>query len=190
MITSAAKCPPAATNGCWRPTGPPNERCSPPSTQRPARAGQAAYPVVREALVCQAAALAQARCVQECTSLGAQLRTELPTGAYAEVSADDDALCAGRSGFVCAWCGVRPSAATGAVCRICDPKALISYHRARQLLDNKAAEAGKASGRPAWKINVLISRALGGTGPNCAGTAPPFTVAAGPVVAHWWASRR
>ncbi len=132
------------------------------STASGPRPGQAAYPVVREALVDQeGAALAQARCVQACTSLGAQLRAELPAGAYAEVSADGDVLCAGCPGFVCDWCGVRPAATVGAVCRVCDPKVLLSHHRTRQLLDAKAAEAGKASGLPGWEIHVLLNRVLG-----------------------------
>ncbi|MFI9206298.1 hypothetical protein [Streptomyces sp. NPDC053048] len=117
--------------------------------------------VTREALACQEGAnLATERCTQQCRSVGEQLRAELPDDAYVDGAAEDaDALCGECPGFVCIQCGRRPSATAGAACRTCEPLPLLTYVRARQVLNDKAAEAGRAARRSAREINTLLNRA-------------------------------
>lgn len=123
--------------------------------------GYLRWPAVREALVRQqGAALAQQQCIRQCISVGEQLRAELPAGAYPEVPDGADALCGACPGFVCTECGTRPAAAAGIPCRICEPQVMLTKRRARAVLNAKAAEAGKASGRPARDINALLNRAV------------------------------
>ncbi|MET9535746.1 hypothetical protein ABZY02_35215 [Streptomyces sp. NPDC006649] len=129
--------------------GPVSERCSGPEPS-----------FVRLALVRQeGTALAQDRCTGQCESLGEQLRAELPSGAYLEITEDADVLCGQCPGFVCALCAEQPAAAAHGACRMCEPLVLITYRRARQMLNDKAAEAGHLSGRAAREINTLLNRA-------------------------------
>ncbi|MEU5980399.1 hypothetical protein [Streptomyces sp. NPDC047315] len=115
--------------------------------------------VVRRALVQQEGMdLALERCTGRCRSVGDQLRAELPPGAYLDVPEGADTLCGECPGFVCAACGQQPAAQAGAECGSCEPPVRLTYWRARQILNERAAEAGHAARRPAREINTLINR--------------------------------
>ncbi|MFI9311458.1 hypothetical protein [Streptomyces triculaminicus] len=117
-------------------------------------------PVIREALVCQeGVALAAERCTRNCRSVGEQLRAELPADAYTDDAVEDaDALCGECPGFVCTRCGEQPAAMAGAACWLCEPLVLLTYVRARQVLNDKAAQAGHVASRSAREINTLLNR--------------------------------
>ncbi|ANW22651.1 hypothetical protein [Streptomyces clavuligerus] len=132
------------------------ERFAPEDDSRPD------YPVARRFLVRQEGTeLAEERCTRRCRSVGDQMRAELPPGAYPEVPDGADTLCGECPGFVCTECGQQPAARAGAECGSCEPPVRLTYWRARQILNERAAEAGHASRRSAREINTLINRETG-----------------------------
>ncbi|MFZ3562798.1 hypothetical protein [Streptomyces sp. BH055] len=117
--------------------------------------------VIRACIVEQRGeAAARQHCVGTCFSLGEQWRSELPPGAFAENTPDADVLCSQCPGHVCCSCGERPADA-GQECSTCDPPIRLNYTRARQLLNEEAANVGAAARRTAREINTLLNRAVG-----------------------------
>ncbi|MET8747892.1 hypothetical protein [Streptomyces sp. NPDC004728] len=142
------------------------------------------YPVVHCVLVRQEGTEpALERCTRRCRSVGDQLRAEVPPGGYAEVPDGADELCGECPGFVCAECGQQQAARAGAACRSCEPPVRLTYRRARQVLNERAAEAGHVSGRSAREINTLINRE---TGVRSRGHAFPAELAAGLALVERW----
>ncbi|MFD8609572.1 hypothetical protein [Streptomyces sp. NPDC059631] len=145
--------------------------------------GPADSPFVRQFLVRQEGPAALEHCTGLCRSVGDQLRAEVPPGGYAEVPDGADALCGECPGFVCTECGRQPAAQAGAACRSCEPPVRLTYQRARQLLNDRAGETGRASRRSAREINTLINRETGARNRACASLAQ---LAAGLTLVERW----